>query len=264
MLGRLVDRQAATQDGNDARDLVERRDVGCGFDPGSLLCRPDQSDGCLSQAKVTRARLVYGPHRTPGGIDLYPGNAYGVSPFLTIPGVPLEEPMLMQMIPAAERRWTPQTFESDRDLAPLEARYGAMLGATNPDLSAFRARGGKLIVYHGWADALLSPWNSIGYWETVNARMGARNVAGFFRLFMAPGVDHCRGGAGPDRFEALEAVMAWRERGVAPDRLIASGGTAARGPRTRPLCPHPRVARYTGTGSSDDAANFRCVAPGRP
>jgi feruloyl esterase len=90
--------------------------------------------------------------------------------------------------------------------------------------------------------------------------MGAQSVPGFYRLFMAPGVDHCRGGAGPDRFDALGAVMAWREHGQAPERLIAS---AANGARTRPLCPYPQVARYSGAGSTDDAASFQCIAQGR-
>jgi len=246
------------------RDGIMSDPRGCGFDPGGLLCRPDGPARCLSQAQVERARLVYGPRRTARGLALYPGNAYGVPPIATLPGVQLDEPMLMLALPAAERRWTAATFDSDRDIPPLEARFGASLGAWNPDLGAFRARGGKLIVYHGWADGLLSPWNSIAYWDAVNARMGARNTSGFFRLFMAPGVDHCRGGVGPDRFDALEAVMAWRERGVAPDRLIASGGTAPGGPRTRPLCPHPQVARWSGTSSVNNAENFRCVAPGRP
>jgi len=242
------------------RDGIMSDPQGCGFDPGSLLCRPGQSGPCLSQAQIERARLVYGPRNSPRGLALYPGNAYGVPPVATLPGVNLAEPMLMLALPAAERRWTAATFDSDRDIPPLERRFGAMLGAWNPDLRAFAARGGKLLVYHGWTDGLLSPWNSIAYWEAVNARMGAARVPGFFRLFMAPGVDHCRGGAGPDRFDALSAVMAWRERGQAPDRLIA--GTAS-GNRTRPLCPHPQVARYSGTGSTDEAASFRCVAPRR-
>jgi feruloyl esterase len=93
--------------------------------------------------------------------------------------------------------------------------------------------------------------------------MGARNVPGFYRLFLVPGMDHCRGGNGPGRFDALEAVMAWREHGQAPARLIASGNMAAGGPRSRPLCPYPQVARWSGRGSSDDAANFQCVARGR-
>lgn len=242
------------------RDGIMSDPEGCGFDPASLLCRPGQTDQCLSQAQVERARLVYGPRNTPGGLALYPGNAWGVAPFVVLPGVAINEPMLMRMIPASERRWTPETFDPDRDIPQLEARYGASLGAWNPNLRPFAARGGKLLVYHGWTDALLSPWNSIAYWEAVNRRMGARNVPSFFRLFMAPGVDHCRGGAGPDRFDALTAVMAWRERGQAPDRLIAA---TAGGNRTRPLCPHPQVARYSGTGSTDEAANFQCVAPRR-
>ena len=243
------------------RDGIMSDPQGCGFDPGSLLCRPGQSGQCLSQAQVDRARMVYGPHRTPAGLALYPGNAWGVPPVIAnIPGIRLQEPLLMRMIPAAERRWTAVSFDPDRDIPPLEARYGASLGAWNPDLHPFAARGGRLIVYHGWTDPLLSPWNSIAYWEAVNARMGAANVSGFYRLFMVPGMDHCRGGAGPDRFDALTAVMAWRERGQAPERLLAS---TANGARSRPLCPYPQVARYSGTGSSDDAAAFQCVAPRR-
>ncbi len=235
----------------------------CGFDPRSLLCRPGQSGRCLSPAQVERAHLSYGPRRTARGLALYPGNAWGVPPIASLPGVRLDEPMLLRMIPAAERRWTPATFDPDRDVAPLEARFGTMLGALNPDLRPFAARGGRLIVYHGWTDPLLSPWNSIAYWEAVNARMGVHNVQGFYRLFMVPGMDHCRGGAGPGRFDALEAVMAWREHGRAPERLIASGNLAAGGVRSRPLCPYPRVARWSGTGSTDDAASFQCVMPRR-
>lgn len=258
LLSRAAVAQCDPADG--VRDGIMSDPRGCGFEPASLLCRSGQSGACLSQAQVERARLIYGPYSTRRGLALYPGNAYGVPPIATLPGVDLAEPMLMQAIPPAERRWTAATFDSDRDIPPLEARFGASLGASNPDLRAFAARGGKLIVYHGWTDGLLSPWNSIGYWEAVNRRMGARNVPSFFRLFMAPGVDHCRGGVGPDRFDALAAVMAWRERGQAPDRLIAA---TASGNRTRPLCPHPQVARWSGTGSSDDAASFRCVAPRR-
>ena len=245
------------------RDGIMSDPQGCGFDPGGLVCRPGQSGQCLSQAQVERARLVYGPRRTARGLALYPGNAWGVPPLPSIPGLQLQEPLLMRMIPPAGRRWTAQTFDPDRDIPPLEARYGTSMGAWNPDLRPFAARGGKLIVYHGWTDPLLSPWNSIAYWEAVNRRTGARNVPGFFRLFMVPGMDHCRGGAGPGRFDALGAVMAWREHGRAPDRLIASGSNGAGGPRSRPLCPYPQVARWSGTGSTDDAGNFQCVAPRR-
>ncbi len=238
------------------RDGIMSDPRGCGFDPGSLQCRPGQSGGCLTSPQVQRARLVYGPRRTARGLALYPGNAWGVPPIATLPGVQLDEPLLALMIPPAQRRWTAATFDPDRDIPPLGARYGASLGAWNTDLRPFAARGGKLIVYHGWVDGLLSPYNSIAYLDAVNARMGAADVSRFYRLFMVPGMDHCRGGPGTDQFDALSAVMAWRERGQAPDRILASGHG-----RTRPLCPHPQVARYSGTGSSDDAANFRCAAP---
>jgi feruloyl esterase len=245
------------------RDGIMSDPQHCGFDPAILLCRPGQAGACLSAAQVERARMSYGPRRTARGLALYPGNAWGVPPIASLPGVRLDEPMLMRMVPAAERRWTAATFDFDRDIPPLETRFGRILGAWNPDLRPFAARGGKLLVYHGWTDPLLSPWNSIAYWDAVNARMGARNVPGFYRLFMVPGMDHCRGGAGPGRFDALGAVMAWREHGQAPDRLIASGSIFGGGQRSRPLCPYPQVARHSGTGSTDDAANFQCVAPRR-
>jgi feruloyl esterase len=226
----------------------------CGFDPAALLCQPGQTDSCLSQAQVDRAHMTYGPARSPGGLDLYPGGPYGVTPFLALPSGMVQGELPILQVSEGWRGWTPPTFDPDRDMAPLEARLGAMLGAWNPNLAAFRAHGGKLITYHGWADPLLSAYNSIAYREAVAARMGPGTGA-FFRLFLVPGVEHCRGGLGTDQFDLLGPVIAWREHGIAPDQVVASG-------RTRLLCPHPQVAHYNGSGSSDDAASYRCVAPG--
>jgi feruloyl esterase len=243
------------------RDGIIGDPLHCGFDPAALLCRPGQSENCLTQAQVDRAHLVYGPARSAGGRDLYPGNPYGVAPFITLPPGAAQGELPILIVSEGARRWTPETFDSDRDLPGLEARFGATLGAWNPDLSAFRARGGKLITYHGWADPLLSAYNSIAYREAVAARMGP-DIGAFYRLFMVPGVEHCRGGPGTDRFDLLGSVIAWREQGRAPDQVVASGRLPAGGSRTRLLCPHPQVAHYDGSGSSDDAASYRCVAPG--
>ena len=232
----------------------------CGFDPQSLVCPPARTEGCLTQPQADRARLIYGPARSDGGAELYPGNAYGVAPFVVIPGV-ANEPMLMKVVPASERSWTAETFDPDRDMPALEQRLGRSLGAWNPDLSGFRDSGGKLIVWHGWNDSLLSPYNSIAYHEAVAEEISPDQVRDFFRLFMVPGVEHCRGGPGTDQFDLITAVVDWVEQGRAPDRILATGRTPAGGTRTRPLCAFPEVAVYDGTGNPDDAASFDCRRP---
>jgi feruloyl esterase len=127
-------------------------------------------------------------------------------------------------------------------------------------LSKFRKSGGKLIMTYGWADQILQPLMGVKYYEEVVAKNG-KDTADFARLFMVPGMAHCAGGVGPDRNDAVTAVIDWVEKGKAPDQLIASKVTEGKVVRTRPLCPYPQVARYKGQGSIDDASNFSCVAP---
>ena len=150
------------------------------------------------------------------------------------------------------------TFNYDRDPA-LVARWSKLADAKDADLSAFRKSGGKLIMTYGWADQILQPMMGVNYYEQVTARN--RNASEFARLFMMPGVAHCGGGVGPDRNDAVTAVIDWVEKGKAPDTLLASKVVDNKVVRTRPLCPYPQVARYKGQGSIDDAANFSCVAP---
>jgi feruloyl esterase len=150
-------------------------------------------------------------------------------------------------------------FDYDRDTALLE-RWSKLADAKSTDLSRFRKRGGKLIMTFGWADQILQPMMGVNYYEAVVARNG-KVAADFARLFMMPGVAHCQGGLGPDRNDAVTAVIDWVEKGKAPDTLLASKVTNGAVVRTRPLCPYPQIARYKGQGSIDDAANFSCVAP---
>ena len=138
--------------------------------------------------------------------------------------------------------------------------WGKQADATNPDLSKFRKRGGKLIVTYGWADTILQPMMGVDYYEQALAKNGS-DTPEFFRLFMAPGMGHCGGGIGPDRHDSMTAMVNWVEKGKAPDSMIASRVAGGSVVRTRPLCVYPQVSRYSGTGSIDDAANFRCVAP---
>ena len=152
-------------------------------------------------------------------------------------------------------------FDYDTAASVVE-RWSKLADAKETDLSKFRKRGGKLIMTYGWADQILQPMMGVNYYEGVVAKNG-KDTANFARLFMMPGVAHCGGGIGPDRNDAVTAVIDWVEKGKAPDSLLASKVTDNKVVRMRPLCPYPQVARYKGQGSMDDAANFSCVAPSR-
>ncbi|MFI6532031.1 tannase/feruloyl esterase family alpha/beta hydrolase [Nonomuraea sp. NPDC050547] len=148
-------------------------------------------------------------------------------------------------------------FDLAKDRPAVE-RIRALLDATDPDLTAYRARGGKLLMVHGWSDPALSGTAPVAYHRKVVAEMGAARTAGFFRLFMAPGMGHCAGGPGPNTFDALTAMEQWINRGTAPASILATHPASG---RSRPLCPYPAVALYKGSGSIEDAANFTCGSP---
>jgi len=150
------------------------------------------------------------------------------------------------------------TFDYERAGSTV-ARWSRIADPKQADLSAFRQSGGKLIITYGWADQILQPQMGVQYYEQVTANNA--NAGDFARLFMMPGVAHCGGGVGPDRNDAVTAVIDWVEKGKAPDKLIASKVANNNVVRTRPLCPYPQVARHDGKGSIDDAASFSCVAP---
>jgi pimeloyl-ACP methyl ester carboxylesterase len=142
--------------------------------------------------------------------------------------------------------------------------YGPVFSADDPDLTRFRARGGKMIITHGLADQLIPPQGTIAYFEDVQQRMGgADRTAEFARLFLVPGVDHGFRGAGPSPTGTLQAVVRWVEEGRAPDRLLAETREAGKLIRSRPLFPYPQFAKYSGTGSTDDATNFAAATPAR-
>jgi feruloyl esterase len=140
---------------------------------------------------------------------------------------------------------------------------GVIYNATNPDLTAFRDHGGKLIIYHGWADQAISPLGTLAYYQAVQDRMGGLAATQqFARLFMFPGMYHCQGGYGPNRFDMVSAIVDWVEQGQPPERIVASlvdeQDTLI---RTRPAFPYPQVAQYTGFGSLDSADSFVASTP---
>jgi feruloyl esterase len=236
----------------------------CDFDPAELQCQSDTSKDCLSPAQVRTAKTLYGPMKSRGGMSLYPGAAVGASPLAELPPSSAKskpgDAAIRLMLPQ-KPSWTVRTFDPDRDIPVLEKQLGATLDAASPDLHRFQAHGGKLIMYHGWADPLLSPYNTLDYYGSVVQTMGGQQATdGFLRLFMVPGMEHCRGGAGPNTFDAVAPLDDWVEHGVPPERIIAAhtGADGKQVDRTRPLCRYPQVARYKGSGSTDEAASFSC------
>ncbi len=152
-----------------------------------------------------------------------------------------------------------KTFDYDRDTHLLDA-WGAKADAKNPDLSKFHKSGGKLMMTYGWADPILQPMMGVNYYEQAVAKNGP-GTGEFFRMFMVPGMGHCGGGIGTDRFDSVTAMINWVEKGTAPNVLRATRAVNGQVVRSRPVCPYPQEARYSGQGSVDDAANFRCVNP---
>ena len=143
----------------------------------------------------------------------------------------------------------------------MRPRHG-VLAAVNPDLTAFASHGGKLLTYHGWSDPSIAPQASINFYRSaLSATRAPASSPDWLRLFMVPGMGHCSGGEGPDTFDAVSALEAWVEHGTPPSRILASKIVDNKTVRTRPLCPFPQQARYSGAGSLDDAANFTCAAP---
>ena len=264
---------AACDQKDGVKDGIISEPRACTFDPAVLACRADASTApgstgaasCFSPAQVENARSAYSPVKTKGGALVYPPRSPGFESGwrIPVPDAPLN-PLFADMVRYVARQdptWDPMTFDLDTDLA-LAVKNAGFIEASDPDLAKFKARGGKLLLYHGWADPGPAPENTINYYDAVNRTLGGRED-GWMRLFLMPGVGHCGGGVGPDQADFLGAVERWREQDVAPRQIIATraAGRGAASPLSRPLCPHPQVARYTGAGSTDDAANFSCVTP---
>jgi feruloyl esterase len=158
--------------------------------------------------------------------------------------------------------WDWKTFDFDKDVVRGDLPENLIMNATDPNMKAFFSRGGKLLLYHGWSDPNVPAVNTIKYFNSVVDVMGGEaNVSNNARLFLAPGMGHCGGGEGPNTFDKIGPLEKWVEQGIAPSLLHASHSTNGKVDRTRPLCPYPQVAKYKGSGSIDDAANFECRVP---
>lgn len=284
--------QAATLAACDALDGVKDGVIDdpsrCRFDPAKLLCKGEETDACLTAAQVTSLQRIYeGPRNSkrellfpgymtggeagPGGWAAWITGAAPKASLQYIFGTQFFSNMVYD-----SAAWDYRTFDVDASTQAADSKMGPILNATDPDLSAFHSRGGKLIIYHGWSDAAIAPVNAINYYNSAVAKAGAGEAAKFLRLFMFPGLQHCDGGPGPNSFgqfgaaqgdaehDIARALERWVEQGVAPDRIIATKfkpGTPPVAIRTRPVCRYPEVAQWKQSGSTDDAANFVCAVP---
>ncbi len=276
--------QAATLEACDARDGVKDGVIDepqrCKFDPAQLLCKAGESDSCLTAPQVAALQKLYTAKQNfPGHL---PGGETGPNEWGDwITGAAPQRSLMFAFgtgffgnFVYDNAAWDFHTFQPDRGTQVADDKFVRTLNATDPDLKRFRDRGGKLIIYHGWSDAAISALNSIDYFQSVQQKMGGPQTGDFLRLYLAPGMAHCGGGAGPDAFgqgtvapdkpkhSVSNALEQWVEKGTAPNEIIATkykAGNPQSVVRTRPLCPYPQVARYRGSGSTDDAANFVCV-----
>ena len=153
--------------------------------------------------------------------------------------------------------WDPTRFNADTDLALMD-NVGVVLNTPSPNLKPFFARGGKLLMYHGWSDPQVPASSSVSYFTRVVDTAGKSAVGKSIQLYMVPGMNHCQGGVGTDTFDKVAAIEEWMARGSAPEQIVASHATEGKIDRTRPLCPYPQVAVYRGSGSTDEASSFSC------
>jgi feruloyl esterase len=251
----------------------------CAFDPAADLpkCLMD-ADGpsCFTSAQIAALKKIYAGVQDSNGRRLFPGQPVGAE--VLAPGADgvsrsgwdrsisgqsfnllLAESSLkyMDLDPAPGPAWDYRSFDFDVDPARTR-KSAALVNAANPDLGPLKRRGGKIIHYHGWADPGATALMSVDYYESVLQKMGRKATPDFYRLFLIPGMFHCRGGVGCNTVDWITPIVDWVEKGVAPDRLIGARILGRETTRTRPLCPYPAVVRYNGAGGIDAAENFTC------
>lgn len=258
----------------------------CRFNVDTLACQGTDGPDCLTAGQITTVKKVYGGATANGKPFAYgfpPGHEGGATGWaqwiagttqpeaqadgsLAYTGTRLpsgyglmEQNFRFLALESDDPAYSWKTLNLERDAARLKTMT-EILSPLDPDLRPFKKSGGKLIMYHGWSDPGISAAGTVAYYEQmVKAVGGQKDADDFTRLYMVPGMHHCGGGPGPNTFDMLPVLEAWVEKGIAPGSVVAARMADGKTERTRPLCPHPQVARYSGKGSIDDAASFACV-----
>jgi tannase/feruloyl esterase len=264
-----------------ATDGMVLRPDACRFDPKTLQCGGEKDASCLSSDQVAALRRTFGGPRTSSGRPLYVGQAW--DPGIAAPGwrqwklgssqtgtpnsantTLMAGALAYEFVTPPDPSLSITRFDFDRDPDRMQAFSQVYDTYRDATLTGFHARGGKLLIFHGTADPIFSALESIDYYQRLARNNGGPDAtAKWARLFLVPGMNHCAGGPATDSFDGLGAIVDWVEKGTAPTRIDASSNPRAthfRG-RTRPLCAYPAYARYSGSGSVEDGANFTCVAP---
>lgn len=239
--------------------LVEEPDK-CTFDPRQLQCKGADAPDCLTAPQVYLLQQTYaGPINPRTRKRIFPGPAPGseLEMFTFADGGSFANALDLYRYAAFQNAtWDSRTMDWDKDVNTAVAKLGPLLHVDS-DLKPFFYRGGKLLLYIGWND-YHNPAELIEYYKSLIENSGGEQVRTSARLFTIPGMNHCAGGAGCDTFNKLGVIDDWVDHGKAPERIPASRVSAGKIVRTRPLCAYPAVAKYKGTGNSNDAANFIC------
>lgn len=260
----------------------------CHFDPQVLLCKGEETLDCLTAPQIKTLNSIYSGANDSLGKVTFPGFTPGdevgwrewiIGQDPTGPSGFRYVENYFRYIITADPKWNALTADPAESLRQSREKAAADLDSDNPDLSKFAGRGGKLILYHGWNDQAISPWNTVDYYKSVREKMGAAQADSFLRLYMAPGVEHCIGGPGPSffgqfglatakgsQYGLFDSLVKWVEKGSPDGDIFASKFAPGENGEmkvvmTRPLCAYPKVVKYSGSGDTNDAASFTCAAP---